>query len=193
MTIVQSEDNDEDDDDEGDKSLLDEEESEACLQKCDSIFKDLASRLKEARSPRLTVSATFAVYQWKEFAEITATIRFRRRSSLDGNGDVWSSSGVICTATVASVLRRSRCHEEGTAVMNLKNHCYDVGKEFMPHEESDLEYNGDMDSASQSEESDVDEDDGGFVPVAQDILDLVHEAENDEAQSTDSSESDLES
>ena len=189
MTIVQSGDNDEDDDEEGDKSFLDEEESKACLQKCDSILEDLVSRLKEARSHRLAVSVSFAVYQWKVFAEITTTIRFRRRSRHDGDANEWSSTGVTCIAAVASVLRRSRCHEEGTAVMNLKNHCNDVGKALMPHEkfDGDSEYS---DLASQSEESDI-EDDEAFVPVAQDILDLMQEAEDDEAQSTESSELDL--
>ena len=73
--------------------------------------------------------------------------------------------------------------------MNLKNHCNDVGKALMPHEEfdGDSEYS---DLASQSEESDI-EDDEAFVPVAQDILDLMQEAEDDEAQSTESSELDL--
>ena len=189
-TIVQSEDNGEHDDEEGDKSLLGEEESEACLQKCDSILKDLVVRLKEAPSHRLSVAVSFTVYQWKEFAEATVTIRFRRRPSLDSHADGWSSSGVTSIAAVASVLRRSGCHEEGTAVMNLKNHCYDVGKAFMQHEESDMECTGDLDSASQSDESDVDENDEVFVPVARDILDLMQE-EEDEAQSSDPSESDL--
>ena len=184
-TIVQS---DKDEDEE--EMLLGEEESEACLQKCDSILKDLTSRLKDANSHALTVAVSFNVYRLKEFAEATVTIRFRK-GSFDGRGCGWACAGITCIAAVASVLRRSRCHGEGIAVMNLRNHCYDVGKTLMPQEESDMESSGDMDSAT--DESDVDEGEG-FVPVAQDILDLMQEVEDDEtAQSTSSSESDLDS
>ena len=193
-TIVLREDDDSDDDEEdeeeeSDESILEEEESEACMQKCDSLLKDLESRLRGTRSQRLTVSVSFTVYQWKELAEATVTLRFRRRTSVDGNTRGWSSRGITCIAAIATLLPRSRCHEEGTAVMNLKNHGRDIGKEFLPDEESDEEHGGDFDHAPESDESEDDEEE--FVPVAQDILDLLQEAD-EEAQPSYHSESDSE-
>ena len=185
-----SDDDEEDEKEESDESILEEEESEACMQKCDSLLKDLESRLKGTRSRRLTVSVSFTVYQWKELAEATVTLRFRR-TSLDGNTHGWSSRGITCIAAIATLLPRSRCHEEGTAVMNLKNHGRDIGKEFLPDEESDDEHGGDFDHAPESDESEDDEEE--FVPVAQDILDLLQEADSEEAQPSDFSDFDSES
>ena len=192
-TIVLREENDSDDDEEdeeeeSDESILEEEESEACMQKCDSLLKDLESRLRGTRSQRLTVSVSFTVYQWKELAEATVTLRFRR-TSLDGNTHGWSSRGITCIAAIATLLPRSRCHEEGTAVMNLKNHGRDIGKEFLPDEESDEEHGGDFVHVPESDESEDDEEE--FVPVAQDILDILQEAD-EEAQPSYYSESDSE-
>ena len=182
---------DEEDEEESDESILEKEESEACMLKCDSFLKDLETRLKGTRSHRLTVLVSFTVYQWKELAEATVTLRFRRRTSLDGNTHGWSSRGITCIAAIATLLPRSRCHEEGTAVMNLKNHGRDVGKEFLPDEESDDEHGGDFDHAPESDESEDDEEE--FVPVAQDILDLLQEADDEEAQPSDCSDFDSES
>ena len=187
LTVLHGDDDDEEDDDED--GLLGEDESEACLEKCDSALGGLEGVLKGARSQRVAVAVSFAVFQFREFAEVTVGLRFRRRSRSDCG---WSVRGVTCVAAVASVLRRPRSRlEEGTAVMNLKNHCGNYGGakfEFDAEEEEE----DCCDGAFYLEESDIDDDDDeSFVPVAESIFDLMREqaeeAEEDDDDETSSS------